>query len=577
MTFFILAYLAGVLTVATPCIFPILPFVLARSDEPFRRGGLPMLLGLALAFAAVASLASVTGGWAVEANRYGRTAALAVMTLFGLTLLLPTLAARMTLPIVSVGSRLTSWAGRPTMAGRRTTGSSLVLGISTGLVWAPCAGPVLGLILTTAALRGPSLETSLLLLVFGLGAASSLAAGVLLGGRLLAVIKRSIRWGDGLRRILGATVVAGAATIWLGLETGLPSQWSSVIASALEQDLIVELRKEPALIVQSARANPAPGLSAPLVSLLGVRQWLNTPPLQAKDLRGKVVLVNLWTYSCINCLRMLPHVRTWAEKYHDRGLVVVGVHTPEFAFEKDIVNVGKALAALGVSYPVAIDSDFGIWRAFGNQAWPALYFIGADGTRNRVLGEGGYEDSERLIQKLLSEANGPPPSKDIGVITGEGPQAEADERDLGSPETYIGYAQARGFVSSDGTQQDVPNLYRTVALAIDRWGLSGNWTIGSEFATLNDAHGRIAYRFHTRDLHLVLAPSSPGNAVRFRVTLDGAPPGVDHGSDVDAEGWGTMQDGRLYQLIRQTGPIVDRTFEIEFFDAGGRAYAFTFG
>jgi hypothetical protein len=275
---------------------------------------------------------------------------------------------------------------------------------------------------------------------------------------------------------------------------------------------------------------------------------------------------------------MLPHLRAWAEKYHDRGLVIVGVHTPEFAFEKDTVNVAKALTALDISYPIAIDSDFGIWRAFGNQAWPALYFIGADGRiRKRVLGEGGYAESERLIQQLLSEANGTAPSKDIAAVTGEGPQAAADERDLHSLETYIGYAQASGLASSDGIQKDVPILYRIVSPTINRWGLAGIWTVGGEFATLNEPRGRIAYRFHARDLHLVLAPSSPGNAVRFRVRLDGAPPGADHGSDVDAEGWGSVQDGRLYQLIRQTGPIADRTFEIEFFDAGVRAYSFTFG
>jgi cytochrome c biogenesis protein CcdA/thiol-disulfide isomerase/thioredoxin len=578
MTLFIIAYLAGLLTIATPCIFPILPFVLARAGEPFLRSGLPLLLGLAGAFAVVATLASVAGGWAVETNSYGRAAALAVMTLFGLTMLLPVLATRMMTPIMFIGLRLSHWAAQRAPAEGTTSASSVVLGMATGLVWAPCAGPVLGLILSGAALSGPSIKTSLLLLTYGLGAATSLAGGVFLGGRLLAVVKRSIRWGDGIRRILGAAVVAGAAIIWLGLDTDLLTRWSSVTVTTLEQNLLVELRNEPALIVHSARAAPAPALSPPLLSLLGARQWLNAPPLQASDLRGKVVLLNFWTYSCINCLRMLPHLRAWAEKYHDRGLVIVGVHTPEFAFEKDSVNVAKALTALGITYPIAIDSDFGMWRAFGNQAWPALYFIGADGRiRKRVLGEGGYAESERLIQQLLSEANGTAPSKDIAAVTGEGPQAAADERDLHSLETYIGYDQASGFASSDGMQKDVPILYRIVSPTINRWGLAGIWSVGGEFATLKDPRGRIAYRFHARDLHLVLAPSSPGNAVRFRVRLDGAPPGADHGSDVDAEGWGSVQDGRLYQLIRQAGPIADRTFEIEFFDAGVRAYSFTFG
>ena len=580
MTLFILAYLAGVLTIATPCIFPILPFVLARADEPFRRGGLPMLLGLAFAFAAVASLASVAGGWALEANRHGRTLALALITLFGLTMLMPTLAARMMAPVVSIGSRLSNWAAQRKIAMGATAATSMVLGVATGLVWAPCAGPVLGLILTGAALRGPSVAASFLLLAYGLGAATSLAAGILLSGRLLAVVKQSVRWGDGFRRVLGAAVVAGAATIWLGLDTGPLTRWSSASTNSLEQDLIATLRNEPGVgMGTAAHAAAAPVLSAPLASLLAARPWLNTPPLQPEDLRGKVVLVNFWTYSCINCLRMLPHVRAWAEKYRDRGLVVVGVQTPEFAFEKDAHNVRKALISLGVSYPVVIDNDFGVWRAFDNEAWPALYFIGADGrVRDQAFGEGSYDQSERLIQQLLSEAHGAPVAGNIVAISGKGPQAAADESDLRSPESYIGYAQARNFTSPGGIREDTPSLYRTAPeLPLNRWSLAGVWTIGGEFATLDDSSGSIAYRFHSRDLHLVLGLSPQGYPIRFRVKIDGAPPGPDHGFDVDAEGWGSVQDERLYQLVRQTGSVVDRTFEIEFFDAGVRAYVFTFG
>ena len=578
MTLFILAYLAGILTIATPCIFPILPFVLARADAPFGRGGLPMLLGLALAFAAVASLAAFAGGWAVEANRHGRIVALALMTLFGLTMLLPGLATRMTAPIVSLGSRLSSLAGQQMTEGA-TTISSILLGVATGLLWAPCAGPVLGLILTGAALGGPSIETSLLLLTYGLGAATSLAAGLFLGGRLLALAKQSARWGDHLRRLLGAAVVAGAAIIWLGLDTGLLTRWSSASTNSLEQGLIATLRNGPAMTLGTPAYAADPVLSAPLRSLLGARQWLNTQPLHPEDLRGKVVLVNFWTYSCINCLRVLPHVRAWTEKYKDRGLVVIGVHTPEFAFEKNVANVSKATVSLGVGYPVAIDNDFGIWRALDNQAWPALYFIGADGRiRHQVLGEGSYDQSERLIQQLLSEANGVPVSGDILAITGKGPQAAADERDLRSGETYIGYNQGSNFASPGGVSEDAPSLYRTApALPLNRWSLAGVWTIGGEFATLNDASGSITYRFHARDLHLVMAPASPGHPIRFRVKIDGVPPGADHGFDVDAEGWGSVQEDRLYQLVRQAGPVADRTFEIEFFDAGIRAYAFTFG
>ena len=331
---------------------------------------------------------------------------------------------------------------------------------------------------------------------------------------------------------------------------------------------------EPAHVAGSDAA-----VSAPLVSLLGARQWLNTPPLQPDALRGKVVLVNFWTYSCINCLRMLPHVREWAAKYKDRGLVVIGVQTPEFAFEKDVANVSKALTTLGVSYPVAIDNDFKIWRSFDNVAWPALYFIGADGRiRRHVFGEEGYDESEQFIQQLLSEANDAAVTNAIVSIGGQGPEAAADVRDLRSPETYVGYSQAMNFASPQLVSQDTANFYRTEpSLPLNHWGLAGVWTIGGEFATLNNAPGSIAYRFHARDLHLVLARSSQGHPIRFRVTIDGNPPGADHGYDVDADGWGILEDDRLYQLVRQAEKIVDRTFEIEFLESGVRAYAFTFG
>jgi thiol-disulfide isomerase/thioredoxin len=329
----------------------------------------------------------------------------------------------------------------------------------------------------------------------------------------------------------------------------------------------------------AALAGPGAALTAQQRAVLAAGPWMNTPPLQAQDLRGKVVLVNFWTYSCINSLRVLPYVRAWAEKYRAQGLVVVGVHTPEFEFEKDLANVRRASASYGVDYPVVLDSHFHVWRAFNNEAWPALYFLGPDGrVRRQVLGEGSYDQSERLIQKLLSEANGKPVSGGITPVSGQGAEAAPDERDLGSPETYIGYARASGFASAGGLKRDESRSYRAAtSLGLNRWGLSGVWTAGNEFATLDQPSGRIAYRFHARDLHLILAPPADGRPVRFRITIDGKPPGADHGVDVDADGQGRIVDPRLYQLVRQTRPVVARTFEIEFLDAGVRAYDFTFG
>lgn len=329
----------------------------------------------------------------------------------------------------------------------------------------------------------------------------------------------------------------------------------------------------------AARAATESGLSAQLNAVIGARQWLNTQPPQPQDLRGKVVLVNFWTYSCINSLRTLPYIKAWFDRYKDSGLAIVGVHTPEFGFEKDLANVQEATASLGVNYPVALDSDYGIWRAFDNSAWPSFYFIEPDGKlRHRKLGEGDYDQSERLIQRMLSERAGTALSGAILAVHGAGAEADPDWRDLRSPETYVGYDKAEQFVSTPGMRKDVPTLYKAPArLHSNSWSLAGLWMVGGEFATLNEPSGKIAFRFHARDLHMVLTSESRARPVRFRVTLDGAPPGAGHGFDVDAEGRGTVQEPRMYQLIRQQGTITDRTFEIEFLDPGIRAYVFTFG
>jgi thiol-disulfide isomerase/thioredoxin len=375
-----------------------------------------------------------------------------------------------------------------------------------------------------------------------------------------------------LAGLLGISLVVGVACLVAGFFPAGMYGPAQALRTAMRGNSTVTMSI-------AARAASNPTLSAPLKSLIGARQWLNTQPLQAEDLRGKVVVVNFWTYSCINSLRTLPYLKTWADRYKDRGLVIVGAHTPEFGFEKEFGNVEEAVASLGVRYPVALDSDYAIWRAFDNSAWPGFYFIGADGmSRQHRLGEGGYDQSERLIQKLLSEVDGRPLDGALAEVTGIGPQAAADWQDLRSGETYIGYAKADHFVSSGGVPKDSPSLYRIPSmLPLNAWSLAGVWTIGGEFAALDDRSGKIALRFHARDLHLVLALASRARTVRFRVTLDGAPPGASHGFDVDADGRGSVQEPRMYQLIRQRGPVSDRTFEIEFLDPGVQAYVFTFG
>jgi thiol-disulfide isomerase/thioredoxin len=367
--------------------------------------------------------------------------------------------------------------------------------------------------------------------------------------------------------------------------TGNHSHWRTLLIMALFiAVLFAGVFGVAVLRQQTGRSNgntayAAATEPAPLRALLEAPQWLNTKPLRAEDIRGKVVLVNFWTYSCINCLRILPYVRAWAEKYKSRGLVVIGVHTPEFAFEKDIDNVKNALVSLGVSYPIAIDNDYRIWRAFNNAAWPALYFVGADGrVRQRVLGEGEYDQSERLIQQLLAEAGDAPTADGTASVSGISTEAAPDERDLRSPETYIGYAQATNFASPGFVGENYSRTYKTLpALPLNHWSLAGVWTITGEYAALDHVPGSISYHFHARDLHLVLARPAQGHPIRFRVMVDGNPPGADHGYDTDADGWGSLDADRLYQLIRQAGKVVDRTFQIEFFESGVRAYAFTFG
>src|SRR5580704_19378303 len=576
MTLVLLTFLGGVLTILSPCILPVLPFVFARAEQPFLKSGLPLLAGMAASFVAVATLAAVGGAWAVHVNQYGRIAALVVLALLALTLLSTRLADWLAEPFVALGNRLSQPAAKP----GAQTGilRSLLLGVATGLLWAPCAGPILGLVLTGAAISGPNVHTSVLLLAYAVGAASSLTVAMLAGQRLFSALKRSLGAGVWIRRALGIAVLAGVAVIALGWDTSVLTRWSIARTDRWEQALVNMITRASATTSSVTGVPQDLPMEGPLPPLDGATAWLNSPPLTREALRGKVVLIDFWTYSCINCLRSLPYVKAWYEKYKDHGLVVIGVHSPEFAFERDPDNVRRAVGELGIGYPVAIDDDYAIWRGFSNQYWPAHYFIDAEGRiRGHHFGEGDYEGSERIIRELLTQAG----YKDLPAAgaapAAAGIEAAPDMAHVSSEETYIGYRRADGFRSPGGFADDRPKSYVLPAsLALNEWGLLGRWTDDPEKAVLDAAPGKIEFRFLARDLHLVLGPAGD-KPVRFRVRLDGLAPGANHGVDTDAEGNGVVREQRLYQLIRQTRPGAPHTFSIEFLDAGAQAYSFTFG
>lgn len=330
-------------------------------------------------------------------------------------------------------------------------------------------------------------------------------------------------------------------------------------------------------IVGSAAAQFAIDSESP--SLVGASAWLNSQPLQMRELRGKVVLVNFWTYTCINSLRVLPYVRAWAEKYKAQGLMVIGVQAPEFSFEKNIDNVRWAINAMKIDYPVAVDNDHAVWRAFNNEVWPALYFVDARGRiRHHQFGEGDYEQSERTIQQLLVEAGAGEISHRLVSIDAQGAEAPADWASIKSPETYAGFELTENFSSPGGARLSNSHVYGYPAkLGLNHWALQSDWTVGREAVALNTANGRIAYRFHARDLHLVMGLAVQGTSVPFRVFIDGHLPGASHGSDIDDQGNGKVTEQRLYQLIRQPEPVADHLFEVEFLGSGVEAFDFTFG
>jgi cytochrome c biogenesis protein CcdA/thiol-disulfide isomerase/thioredoxin len=576
MLIILLAYLGGILTIVSPCILPVLPFVFARADRGFMRSTLPMLAGMAATFAIVATLAAVGGGWAVRANQVGRWAALLLLALFGIALLFPSISDRMTRPLVALGSRLSE--RKPGQ--QESVGSAVVLGIATGLLWAPCAGPILGIIFTAAALQGASFNTTLLLLAYALGAATSLALALLVGGKVFARMKKSMGASERIRQALGALVLVGVAAIALGLDTRVLAKFSSAQTAALESGLAQKLGVSRQMNESRARTNAMGELVLPVEGTLppldGLGPWFNSAPLTRDQLNGKVVVIDFWTYSCINCLRSLPYLKAWDEKYRKDGLVIIGVHAPEFAFEREPANVARAVQDLGVRYPVALDNGYRLWNALHNQYWPAHYFVDAQGrVRYHHFGEGEYAMSERVIRQLLAEA-GHAPAGGMAEASASATEAAAALNDIGSPETYIGYARAERLVSPGGIARDQLKTYSPAPLKLNDWSLEGPWLDRRQSAVSFAPGAKISFRFHARDLHLVLGSAS-GKPVRFRVTLDDKAPGGDAGVDSAADGSGTVKDQRLYQLVRQKEPVRDRSFTIEFLDPGAEAFSFTFG
>jgi cytochrome c biogenesis protein CcdA/thiol-disulfide isomerase/thioredoxin len=579
MLLYVLAFVGGILTIVSPCILPVLPFVFSRADQPFRRNGLPLLIGMAATFAVVAGVVTFAGSWVVRANQIGRILAIVVFALLGLALLFPALSEYLTKPLVRLGGKV---------QGQNSTeapsiGRSLVLGMSTGLLWAPCAGPILGLILTGAALQGPSAHSTFLLLSFSAGAATSLALALLAGNRVFAMMKKSLGAEVWIRRGLGVAVLIGVVAISFGWDTGILRRLSLASTSGVEQKLIDRFHPvahaSPSASTTTQRTTVQLSNEGSFPGFDGAVKWLNSPPLTRAQLKGKVIVVDFWTYSCINCLRSIPYVEAWSEKYKNDGLVVVGVHTPEFAFEKDPANIAKAVTDLKITYPVAIDSDYAIWKAFNNQYWPAHYFIDAKGEiRYHHFGEGKYDESEEVIQQLLKEKNSSLNATGFVQVNPSGSEVAPDFGNVASPETYVGYDRAQNYASPEKIRQDKPQPYTAPArLTVNQWGLVGSWNVSGEHAQLATAPGKVIFRFHARDLHFVLGPGKNGQPVRFRIRIDGTPPGEDHGVDTDAKGDGVVKEYRLYQLVRQKGKVEDRTFEIEFLDPGVQAFAFTFG
>lgn len=560
MVLLIITYLAGALTILSPCILPVLPLVFSKTRSSFWKSRFPLLLGMAATFALFSGIALVGGEWISRANDIGRWLALVFITLFGVSLLFPSLLDSFFASFSRVGSKIGQNAKDDNPLG------SLLIGISTGLLWAPCAGPILGLVLTGAATQKDAASSIVLLFSYSLGAATSLALALLAGNRLMRNFKTIFGINQIIKKVIGVTVLLGVAIIFFKLDRTLLTQISKIGTDSVENKLLKIAGLQQTTMYPSA-----------IPPFEKNATWLNTEPLDVTALRGKVVLIDFWTYSCINCLRTLPHLKAWHEKYQKDGLVIVGIHTPEFAFEKKLDNVTAAVSELGITYPVVTDNSYTMWRAFKNRYWPAHYFVDRQGhIRHHHFGEGQYKESEEIIRKLLAEDGTDISDQQVSPPTVL--HEPSNFANVKSPETYLGYARTKNFSSDSPLQKDTFFAYKTSnSLSLNQWALEGAWVVEKERARSESSNAKIMFHFQARDLHLVLG--SLGKTVVFKIRIDGKVPGVQHGVDVDAEGVGQIKDHRLYQLIRLQDSEIAKPhlFEIEFLSPGAEAYAFTFG
>jgi cytochrome c biogenesis protein CcdA/thiol-disulfide isomerase/thioredoxin len=565
ITLIFFAIIAGLLTVLSPCILPILPALLSASASThLRHRPFWIVLGLISSFTLFGVSFAVFGSFLGLSNAVLRNVALIILGFFSLTLLWPQLWEKFGNELSKLAAKIPGTNILPSQQGR---GNALMIGASLGLVWAPCAGPILGIILTLAAVQGAFWQTLILLGSYSLGAAGPMLM-IGYGGQRLA--KKFLAWGRVgalSHQILGVITLLTVIGLYFNLDTYLLTKLPSrfFITNKLEKSL-------------SGESTPT---DEPLLSVLGdmpeftnVTTWLNSPPLKAEDLRGKVVLIDFWTYSCINCIRTLPTLTGWDAKYKDQGLVIIGVHTPEFKFEENPENIKTALARYGIHYPIAVDNNYGIWTAYDNHYWPAKYLIDAQGKiRKTHFGEGDEDEFETAIQSLLREAKLLKAPIKIGSA-----KTDVDFNKINSPETYVGYERAANFVSLEAVKQDEAQKYsEPKSYSLNDWALAGTWAITAEAALLKEPHGKIAFRFQAPKLNLVMKGSSEGSL--GSVLIDGKPlPANMRGDDVNEQGQVKIQEPKLYNLIKlPPNDTQEHVFELIFEQPNIAVYAFTFG